>query len=906
MVDKNKQIIALKAFASDGNVPKAGEDALCQVIDKGMLHLLQSSLPESLRLSQKLIKKSTTHAKRVRFECQRALARATHMSGKYDDAKKAYLAARKLTEDWDQKARIDRAMIDVYMYLGDYGSSKRRRNLAISTFRKLRKEAEVAKTEVNYANVLHRQDRHKDAEKLYRQAAALFISGGDGLSAARCLYNRANTLVQLFAFNAAEEDYARSAELYFEHGFEKDATDAEWGLAWMHMLKGNFHFALKKLNACEEVYRRIGVPMRVASCELDRAEVFLQLNLFEDALDSAQRAEKMFRRLKVRYEAAKAALFGAYAALATGQNRRALSSVRRAKAGFLHDDNTGFLGAAELLEAKAAVRDHDRNKLLKRAGQRFKDDQLLLWQAICDINSLQSKEMAKKALDRLKSNPAVSEIPSIYSAFHVAQGDNEAANGNTSAAVHHWRSAADRLDAVRSALPPIELQSAFGKDIRNPHRRLIRTFATTDTLDAAVWSERHKTSGLWAPTPQTADAVAERNKVSRNLRELSQYVLSLSRQVGSPDSRLSMTTANERDLNKLRKQIRQSFIDLEHENKGHSEDHHSIADQFREISNATPIVQYHIGSTEIICFVHHKGESRVHVISDGPNRLQSLAAKWSFLLESAALSGDRFDAKDQAKEQRIFNELGEVLWVPLEIDSGCKRVLVIPEGQLASLPWAAIKPNGCAMVDRHQIILCPSLRHYIRANLVEVSSPEVSIFVGDTAGLNHADSEKEMVADNFSGRSEVFDPCRRDSWPEEGDWNIWHYTGHAMLNVRNPFYSSLSLADGALFAADLRLRQVNLNLATIAACHSGTEVALPGEESTGFVRSFLEMGARNVLAGHWSVSDSSAVIWMGRFYKELLSGKTISEAAQIATIDVKEKYRSAYYWAVFSVFGAGL
>lgn len=906
-MESNEETIQLiRKFAATRKIPEVGEEALHQAIDRGVLILLQESLPTTLRLCRRLVSASSGFGRRLVFECQRALARAGHMGAKYKEAESAYLKARALVlKDPDPRARIDRALIDVYMYLGDFNESRRRANMATRTFRRLESSSEVAKTNVNYANVLHRQDRHKEAEKLYKSAADHFTAAGDELSAARCFYNRANTLVQLFFFSEAEILYSRSSSIYEKYGYTKDATDSEWGLAWMYMLKGNFHVALKKLNACELSYRRMDVSIRIASCELDRAEVYLQLNLNDDAFNSARRAEKLFKKLGVSYEAAKAALYGAYAALAMGRRRQAINGATRAKSAFAKGGNSFFVGAAELLEAKTVSDSSRRKEIIKRASKRFEDNQLPLWQAICDINSLNDAALSTEAIRRLSENPAVEEIPTVFAAYHVALGDSKAAEADLSSATSHWIKAADRLDAVKSALPPVELRSSFGKNVHSPHLRLVSSKSKSDPLMAAVWSERYKTSGLWAPTASVSKESGKRAEVERQLSELSQCVLNISKSSVDSDSRFTISNSNLREFNKLRRKIRQSFIILEDSDASQAWSQDSIVRQFRKVSQSIPIIQYHIGPIDITCFVHSDKETRTHTIRNGREKLSNLSAKWSFLLENSAMIGKSFSTKEEKHEKKIFDELGELFWIPLEIQSSCEEVLVIPEGQLSTIPWAAIKVNGCSLLDRHRVVLSPSLRHFVNAQKVKSQSTDVAVFIGDTSGLSLANREREMIRERFSERAEVIDPCHRDSWPESGSWDIWHYTGHAHLNVQNPFYSSLTLEDGALFAADLRLRRVKLNLATIAACHSGTEVALPGEESTGFVRSFLEMGSRNVLAGHWSVSDSSTVEWMSVFYENYKTGEKILKSAQFAAKHVRDRYPSAYYWAVFSVFGAG-
>jgi CHAT domain-containing protein len=113
------------------------------------------------------------------------------------------------------------------------------------------------------------------------------------------------------------------------------------------------------------------------------------------------------------------------------------------------------------------------------------------------------------------------------------------------------------------------------------------------------------------------------------------------------------------------------------------------------------------------------------------------------------------------------------------------------------------------------------------------------------------------------------------------------------------------LADGPMFAADFRLKRNRVKLVTLAACRTGQHTSLPGEEATGLVRSLLEMGAQNVVASNWAVSDLSTSHWMDLMYKCYLGGASAGKAVKHAAQGVREKFPSAYNWGAFSVFGAG-
>jgi CHAT domain-containing protein len=112
------------------------------------------------------------------------------------------------------------------------------------------------------------------------------------------------------------------------------------------------------------------------------------------------------------------------------------------------------------------------------------------------------------------------------------------------------------------------------------------------------------------------------------------------------------------------------------------------------------------------------------------------------------------------------------------------------------------------------------------------------------------------------------------------------------------------LDDGPLFAADFRMKRCQVGLVTLAACRCAEQVALPGEEPTGLVRSMLEMGAKTVIAARWPVSDRSTALWMDRFYETFFSGGSVSESASQASQHLLAQYPSAVHWSAFAVYGA--
>ncbi|MFQ5608323.1 MAG: tetratricopeptide repeat protein, partial [Candidatus Zixiibacteriota bacterium] len=497
---------SVERFLTRGEVKEVSDAELATALEERIRRRSQRSFPEALKDARKFLSrvKRGGYNGVLSLAAYRSLARTLHLKGDYARAAEAYAEARTLgRRDSDYRARIDRALIDVHMYRGDMPAARRSARRALAAFEKTGSAVELAKTQVNYANLLHRQDKHRDAEKLYRSAAEVFSREGQQLALARAAYNRANTLLQLFDIDEAERLYQLALDIYTRHDCLLDATDARYGLAWLRMLTGRFHDALLDLNICQHSYRAAGHRRGAPLCELDQAETLLHLNINTEALSAARAAEREFRKQALRYEASKSALFRARAAYTLGKRGEAKSALKRAFAGFQAEGNSGFLASSHLLAASLAQSPGERTRELKKSRGMFKRSQLPLWETLCDLQLALEPGTGARALERLRKSPAAHASPQLHAIWQTLLGDRDEANGQRARARRRWRTAANRLDNLRALLPPVELRTALARQEISPHRRLIAAEMGSNPLQAALWSERFKTAGLWAPAAGT-------------------------------------------------------------------------------------------------------------------------------------------------------------------------------------------------------------------------------------------------------------------------------------------------------------------------------------------------------------------------------------------------------------------
>ncbi|HEX3093540.1 MAG TPA: CHAT domain-containing protein, partial [Candidatus Angelobacter sp.] len=143
--------------------------------------------------------------------------------------------------------------------------------------------------------------------------------------------------------------------------------------------------------------------------------------------------------------------------------------------------------------------------------------------------------------------------------------------------------------------------------------------------------------------------------------------------------------------------------------------------------------------------------------------------------------------------------------------------------------------------------------------------------------------------------------------------SIFHSASHgisygafgALLLAPGP--GSLS-STGVVTAEQIRgMKLSKLDLVVLASCSSGV-----GEQSgvvnlDSLVRSFLDAGAKRVIAARWNVNSPATAVLMTEFYKTLIQQRQRpAEALRSAALTLRRnpKYAHPYYWAGFQVFGS--
>ncbi|XP_068713352.1 tetratricopeptide repeat protein 28-like [Montipora foliosa] len=110
--------------------------------------------------------------------------------------------------------------------------------------------------------------------------------------------------------------------------------------------------------------------------------------------------------------------------------------------------------------------------------------------------------------------------------------------------------------------------------------------------------------------------------------------------------------------------------------------------------------------------------------------------------------------------------------------------------------------------------------------------------------------------------------------------------------------------DFILKMSDVQTISLRARLVVLSCCHSGRG-EVKSEGVVGIARAFLCAGARSVLVSLWAIDDEATLLFMRRFYQELLDGKSASAALQQAMKSLREskQYCAIKHWAPFVLVG---
>ncbi|MBD2126487.1 CHAT domain-containing protein [Microcoleus sp. FACHB-1] len=366
-------------------------------------------------------------------------------------------------------------------------------------------------------------------------------------------------------------------------------------------------------------------------------------------------------------------------------------------------------------------------------------------------------------------------------------------------------------------------------------------------------------------------------------------------------------------------------------------------------------IQQQVLDDDTLLLEYSLGEDRSYLWAVTKTSISSYELPKRADIEKAAQSFYQNTGKQKAPEQRglgaipredsleVTTQLSQMLLSPVAGQLAGKRLLIVSDGALQYLPFAALPTPDSLGKDKNPV---PLIVNHEIVNLPSAST--VAIIRQDTNGRKLAPKKVAVIADpvfskdderlKTSVSAQPVNPNDLDSLaltrsareadvtfqrlpftrkesdrilslipntqsqsafdfaanrataisPQLGQYQIVHFATHGILNSTNPELSGvvLSLVDakGTPQNGFLRLNDIfNLNLpaelVVLSACETGLGKEIKGEGLVGLTRGFMYAGSPRVLVSLWSVADEGTSELMTRFYKKMLQDNLKPAAA---------------------------
>lgn len=215
--------------------------------------------------------------------------------------------------------------------------------------------------------------------------------------------------------------------------------------------------------------------------------------------------------------------------------------------------------------------------------------------------------------------------------------------------------------------------------------------------------------------------------------------------------------------------------------------------------------------------------------------------------------------------------LDEAIGIPL--DAAGRDLVVVPHGALALLPWSLVPSRRGAATTA-----AASATGWLRAHRRGVVARDV-VEVRALAGpdLERAIDEVAGVASTWGGGPDGRLATTDDLRAALAEADVVHLAAHGTHRRESPLFSSVRLADGALFAHEL-VADARARLVVLSSCDVGEQAVRPGDEPLGLAAALLEMGVATVVGSVAPIRDDVAARVGQRLHGHLVTGMPVARA----------------------------
>jgi tetratricopeptide (TPR) repeat protein len=786
--------------------------------------------------------------------------------------------------------------------------------------------------QIAHLNVL---GRFVEARELVETLADRIDQAADGALSARYAHVAGVAATGCADLPAAKQLLAEAEVRFRQLGRRADIARVHFERGWLQIRREDLSAAAGELAQAQTIYRTLDLPFRVALCDRDLGTVAYLQGAYAQAIASGVAARTQFLALGRQYHAAGCDFNLGTVAHVSGLYDLAFAVYQRAEEAYLtHGDvfHAFVAGRNQVLAARAMgapARALALADALESFGAELGDElgmsELRVARALAlhDLDrTAEAVEMLQAAitrLDALGKRPAAAEAMLELALIYLDSGAHDAANELFATArfaladhpAHLWRvehglgriaeqqgdylgaltsyvTAAQRVAGLRRRLASEHASSGIFQQAQALYQNAITLAAQCNdhtallTLADQQQSLIHDLQALEPALPPdlaaqreqaSADlhtALADRSDPLRRDAALDAYITTLlhTRHVAPPP----LEPLAPLELHELRSRLAAAF----------GADWTLLCPLF----SADRLLLFGITPTATYC------------------TSRAANGELNALLDRACLPAQR---------QMTYRDLGRLRrpdmppWQTLTALGACllpewltarlhpqHHLVIVPSGPLHSLAWAALRVEDMWLCERAILSILPNLRAAHTPVHLDPTVPGLllgcSSFGGRAAPLPDVPEALVLAARHWPGPTEQWLDAAANTAAvraaaargELQRYGLIQIATHAQLGPVDGLLAHIKLADADLLIDDVRRLRLQADLVVLTTCEGGAGAVLPGDEVIGLSRALLIAGARQVLAGLWTLYDQGVLALLERFYTALAAGHDAPTALALA------------------------
>jgi CHAT domain-containing protein/tetratricopeptide (TPR) repeat protein/predicted negative regulator of RcsB-dependent stress response len=869
----------------------------------------------------------------------RAKANVLYAKGEHAAAVELHEQAGVLFEESGRTHELARTLsgsIQPLLLMGEYSRAFAAGDRARAIFAAEGNTWRIARLEINIGNIHYRQDRFGEALACYERAYQGLTAEQDPEGIAAVLSNMATCHISLNQFPSALSSYQQARQFCEEHGMPLLVTQADYNIAYLYYLRGEYSKAIAMMRATRLNSEKIGDAYHHALCNLDLSELYLELNLSAEAGDLAQQGYDGFHKLGMGYESAKCLAFSAMAASQMGRAFEGLKRFADAREIFVREKNQAwpslidlyralvFFNEGRLFEARRHCTDalaaFDSLKLNTKAVMAHL---LLARIAVRTDEPDQSLHHAQAALATL----AGLEAPLLTYQTHLLLGDLQTSKPSPDEAYASYQTARLSLETLRSSLRGEELKIAFVKNRLEVYENLVAICLGKNDSgaleEAFSYVEQAKSRSLMdlfvRPAPALTDNAPGQSQLVRTIRdlreELNWYYSRIEKEQLQPEQPSpERIRALEEQANQREKELVETLHDAtaaDAAEAGLQMPSHLPIEAIRAALPAdTFLVEYfRVRDRIVACVLGPNTLEMVPVTLE--SRVASLLRLLQFQLSKFRLNPEYlkavYDSLVHATEAHL-KELYNELIAPIASHLEASHLVFVPHGVLHYVPFHALFDGTRHLIEKYTVSYSPSASIYALSQSRTVNSSGPSLVFGVPDAQAPAILEEVQTLSGILEQAELFVGQQATASVLRSRGPVSrriHIATHGRFRQDNPMFSAIRLGDTFLSLFDLYQLRLPVELITLSGCSTGLNVVAAGDELLGLARGLLHAGAQSLVLSLWDVHDQSTAEFMTAFYQALKQGKPKAQALQSAMLDLKSRYPHCYQWAPFILMGKG-